>query len=115
MVDADEAGVESDMSSLGEVKDLSSTAAVMLKTSIFAAWAQFQTASIRQPYLVEVIRPHLPLLCPFWVASLREYARVRTDPDATSSDSGAGGAAFDSVYSGLSRETALPVSLLLDF
>ncbi|GAA5876048.1 hypothetical protein JCM8547_003540 [Rhodosporidiobolus lusitaniae] len=99
---------DSDMTSLGDVKDLSSTASVMLKTSIFAAWAQFQTASVRQPYLADVIRSHLPLLCPFWVASLREYARVRTDPDATSSDSGAGGAAFDSVYSGLSRETALP-------
>ncbi|GAA5869068.1 hypothetical protein JCM16303_000350 [Sporobolomyces ruberrimus] len=99
---------DSDMSSLGDVRDLSSTAAIMLKTSIFAAWAQFQTASVRQPYLADVIRPHLPLLCPFWAASLREYARVRTDPDAASSDSGAGGAAFDSVYSGLSRETALP-------
>ncbi|GAA5974285.1 hypothetical protein JCM11641_006712 [Rhodosporidiobolus odoratus] len=99
---------DSEMTSLGDVENLSSTASVMLKTSIFAAWAQFQTASVRQPYLVEVIRPHLPLLCSFWVASLREYARVRTDPDATSSDSGAGGAAFDSVYSGLSRETALP-------
>ncbi|GAA6010487.1 hypothetical protein JCM11491_006962 [Sporobolomyces phaffii] len=99
---------DSDMNSLGDVRDLSSTAAIMLKTSIFAAWAQFQTASVRQPYLADVIRPHLPLLCPFWAASLREYARVRTDPDAASSDSGAGGAAFDSVYSGLSRETALP-------
>lgn len=100
------------MTSLGDVKDLSSTAAVMLKTSIFAAWAQFQSSSVRQPYLADVIRPHLPLLCPFWVASLREYAKVRTDPDAASSDSGAGGAAFDSVYSGLSRETALPVRLV---
>ncbi|SDA02873.1 BZ3501_MvSof-1269-A2-R1_Chr11g02774 [Microbotryum saponariae] len=99
---------ESDMSSIGDVQDLSSTAAVMLKTSIFAAWAQFQSASVKQAYLAQVIEPHLPLLCPFWVGSLREYARVRTDPDATSSDSGAGGAAFDSVYSGLSRETALP-------
>lgn len=97
------------MTSLGDVKDLSTTAAVMLKTSIFAAWAQFQTSSVKQPYLAEVIRPHLPLLCPFWIASLREYARVRTDPVAASSDGGAGGAAFDSVYSGLSRETALPV------
>ncbi|SGY43227.1 BQ5605_C001g00003 [Microbotryum silenes-dioicae] len=99
---------ESDMSSIGDVQDLSSTAAVMLKTSIFAAWAQFQSASVKQAYLAQVIEPHLPLLCPLWVGSLREYARVRTDPDATSSDSGAGGAAFDSVYSGLSRETALP-------
>ncbi|GEM12259.1 clathrin-coated vesicle protein [Rhodotorula toruloides] len=99
---------DSDMTSLGDVKDLSTTAAVMLKTSIFAAWAQFQTSSVNQPYLADVIRPHLPLLCPFWVASLHEYVRVRTDPVAASSDAGAGGAAFDSVYSGLSRETALP-------
>ncbi|GAA6032931.1 hypothetical protein JCM8097_000054 [Rhodosporidiobolus ruineniae] len=99
---------DSDMTSLGDVQDLSSTACVMLKTSIFAAWAQFQSASVRQPYLADVIRPHLPLLCPFWVTSLREYARVRTNPEASSSESGAGGAAFDSVYSGLSRETALP-------
>lgn len=103
------------MTSLGDVKDLSTTAAVMLKTSIFAAWAQFQTSSVNQPYLAEVIRPHLPLLCPFWIASLREYARVRTDPVAASSDAGAGGAAFDSVYSGLSRETALPVRVLSVF
>ncbi|KAM0791957.1 hypothetical protein ACM66B_004208 [Microbotryomycetes sp. NB124-2] len=97
-----------DISSIGDVKDLSSTAGVMLKTSIFAAWAKFQTASVRQPYLKQVIEPHLPLLCPFWVSSLREYAQLRTDPDATASDSGAGGSAYDSVYSGLSRETALP-------
>ncbi|GAA5857242.1 hypothetical protein JCM9279_001817 [Rhodotorula babjevae] len=100
---------DSDMTSLGDVQDLSSTAAIMLKTSIFAAWAQFQSASVRQPYLADVIRPHLPLLCPFWLASLREYARVRTGPETVaSSESSTGGAAFDSVYSGLSRETALP-------
>ncbi|KAK4049254.1 hypothetical protein OIO90_005543 [Microbotryomycetes sp. JL221] len=97
-----------DVSSIGDVKDLSSTAGVMLKTSIFAAWAKFQTASVRQPYLRTVIEPHLPQLCPSWVASLRDFAQLRTDPDATASDSGAGGSAFDSVYSGLSRETALP-------
>ena len=101
------------MTSLGAVTDLSTTASVMLKTSIFSAWAEFQIASIRQPYLVKVIQPHLSLLCPFWVASLREYARVRTDPEATSEDSGVGGATFDSVYSGLSRETALPVRHLV--
>ncbi|KAK4046606.1 hypothetical protein OIV83_005976 [Microbotryomycetes sp. JL201] len=98
----------SDISSIGDVQDLSSTAGVMLKTSILAAWAKFQTASVRQAYLRQVIEPHLPLLCPFWVSSLREFAQLRTDPEATASDSGAGGSAFDSVYSGLSRETALP-------
>ncbi|GAA5989051.1 hypothetical protein JCM10908_006285 [Rhodotorula pacifica] len=100
---------DSDMTSIGDVKDLSSTAAVMLKSSILAAWARFQTASTRQPYLADVIRPHLPLLCPFWVASLREYARMRVDPTALTLEAGSNGnASFDSVYSGLSRETALP-------
>ncbi|GJN93690.1 hypothetical protein Rhopal_006747-T1 [Rhodotorula paludigena] len=97
-----------DMRSLGDVQDLSSTAAVMLKTSIFAAWAQFQSASVRQPYLADVIRPHLPILCPFWLSSLREYARVHTDSEGASTESSAGGAVFDSIYSGLSRETVLP-------
>lgn len=110
MAESARSHADSDMSSIGDVKDLSSTASVMLKTSIFAAWAQFQIASVRQAYLKQVIDPHLALLCPCWVSSLREFARLRTDPDAASSDSGAGGAAFDSVYSGLSRETALPVS-----
>lgn len=104
---------DSDMVAIGDLRDLSSTAAVMLKTSIFAAWAQLQVASTQQAYLVRVVKPQLPLLCPFWVASLREYARLRTDPDAAASDAGAGGAVFDSVYSGLSRETALPVSVVL--
>lgn len=96
------------MSSLGDVKDLSATAAVMLKTSIFAAWAELEAASVRQPYLVDVVKPHLPLLATCWVATLREYARMSTDPDAAASEAGVGGSTFDSVYSGLSRETALP-------
>lgn len=99
------------MTSIGDVKDLSSTAAVMLKTSILAAWARFQTASTRQPYLTDVIRPHLGLLCPFWVATLREYARIRVDTTGLASETSPGGTGLDSVYSGLSRETALPVRL----
>ncbi|BGP57657.1 hypothetical protein JCM8202v2_005301 [Rhodotorula sphaerocarpa] len=99
---------DSDMTSIGDVKDLSSTAAVMLKTSILAAWARFQTASTRQPYLTDVIRPHLGLLCPFWVATLREYARIRVDTTGLASETSPGGTGLDSVYSGLSRETALP-------
>ena len=98
------------MSTLGDVKDLSSTAAVMLKTSVFAAWAEFQAASLRQAYLAEVIRPHLPLLAPLWIASLREYARVRVDPEAGMPGSGAlsGASSFESTYAGLTREVALP-------
>ncbi|KAH8921192.1 ARM repeat-containing protein [Atractiella rhizophila] len=97
-----------DMVSLGEVRNLSTTAVVMLKTSIFAAWAQFQAASIEQRYLVDVVSPHIATLCPFWVASLREYAKMRSDPDAGASDSSTGTGAFDSVHSGMTREAALP-------
>jgi HEAT repeat-containing protein 5 len=85
----------------------------MLKTSIFAAWAQFQTASLQQVYLQGVVKPYIPLLAPFWVASLREYARMRADPDATASDAGSlNSGAIDATYSGLSREAALPVGVL---
>jgi hypothetical protein len=103
--------LDSEMTSIGDVKDLSSTATVMLKTSIFAAWAEFQTASVDQRYLVDVISPHLPLLCPFWVASLREYALLRTDPEAVAGASPpVSGTGLDATYTGLSREVALPVS-----
>jgi hypothetical protein len=98
------------MTSIGDVKDLSSTATVMLKTSIFAAWAEFQTASVQQHYLVDVISPYLSLLCPFWVASLREYARLLTDPEAVVGSTPVSGTGLESTYTGLSREVALPVS-----
>jgi hypothetical protein len=100
------------MTSLGDVKDLSSTASVMLKTSIFAAWAEFQTASIHQSYLTDVIRPQLAILCPFWTATLREYAKNRIDPDSSSASASTalGASAFDSTYSGLAREVTMPVS-----
>ena len=97
------------MSVIGDLHDISSTAAVMLKTSIFAAWAELQVASARQPYLVDLIKPHLALLCPFWLASLREYGKVRTDPDAAAVAPGLSGSAFESTYATLNREVALPV------
>ena len=90
------------MLSLGDAEDLSSNAAVMLKIAILAAWAELETASVLQNYLVEVIRPHRWLLGPFWIGALRDYAQLRTDPEM-------GAAAGLDFTMGLGREVLLPV------
>ena len=91
------------MLSLGDVQDLSSNAAVMLKVSILAAWAELQSASVRQEYLVEVIKPYRWLLGPFWIGAMRDYAQLRTDPEM-----GVGLAAGLDLAGGLGREVLLP-------
>ena len=101
--------IDVDMTSLGEVKDLSSTASIMLKTSIFSAWGELATASFRQDYLRAIVKPYYPILCPFWLASLREFARIRVDPEASATSSSATTSTLESSYAGLNREVALPV------
>lgn len=88
------------MVSLGEVDNLSTNASVMLKISVLTAWAELQSSSVKRPYLRAVLAPHRRALAPFWVTSLRDYARIRTDPDATT--------ASDLAASGLGREVLLP-------
>jgi len=95
---------ESEITSLGEMKDFSATASIMIKTAVYAAWAEFQVISIHQGYLSQVITPHLRLLCPLWVASLREYARLKSDEDPSSNS----GLSLDSLQGGLYREISLP-------
>ncbi|CAK9780383.1 putative clathrin-coated vesicle protein [Cutaneotrichosporon oleaginosum] len=94
---------DGEMVSLGDVKDLSSSASVMLKISILAAWAELQVASTKQAYLVEVIKPYRWLLGPFWVGALRDYAYLRTDPEM-----GAGAAAGMDLGTGMGRDVLLP-------
>ncbi|EIW68556.1 hypothetical protein TREMEDRAFT_74089 [Tremella mesenterica DSM 1558] len=72
---------DGEMTSLGEVHNLSSNAAVMLKVSILAAWAELQVAAVKREYLKDVVRPYRWLLGPFWVGTLRDYAQLRTDPE----------------------------------
>lgn len=98
---------ESEITSLGEMKEISATASIMIKTAVYAAWAEFQVMSIQQAYLNQVITPHLNVLCPLWVASLREYAKLKSDEE-TSSSSGSASLAFDSLQGGLYREISLP-------
>ncbi|KAI1816779.1 armadillo-type protein [Poronia punctata] len=99
--DAENAGI-------GDLKGLSSNAQVMVKMSVFSAWADLQVASLEQKYLLEVLRPHINTLTPLWLASLREFARLRFEPDISMtlgppSMSGS----LETIYSALNRETLL--------
>ncbi|EGG10808.1 uncharacterized protein MELLADRAFT_76824 [Melampsora larici-populina 98AG31] len=98
---------DTEIISLGEMKELSSTASVMIKTAVYAAWAEFQVTSVKQNYLCDVIKPHLALLCPLWVASLREYARLKSDEEASSTGSSHSNP-FDAMQGGFTREIWLP-------
>jgi len=95
------------MVALGDVEDLSANAAVMLKISVLAAWAELQIAATRQAYLVAVVQPYRWLLGPFWIGALRDYAQLRTDPEMGA------GAAMD-LNNGLGRDVLLPVSGTFD-
>ncbi|KLU81211.1 HEAT repeat protein [Magnaporthiopsis poae ATCC 64411] len=93
---------------IGELKGLSSNAQVMVKMSVFAAWAELQVASSEQKYLFEVLKSHIGTLTPLWLESLREFARLRFEPDISMtlgppSLSGS----LDTIYAALNRETLL--------
>lgn len=93
---------------IGDLKGLSSNAQVMVKISVFSAWAELQVASTEQKYLLEVLRPHIGTLTPLWLESLREFARLRFEPDISMtlgppSLSGS----LDIIYAALNRETLL--------
>lgn len=100
------------MTSLGDVQRLSPNATAMLKVAVFTAWGELQVASAAQPFLVPVVQPHIAALAPFWIASLREYARLRTDPDSASLAMPGPGpqlnARIDAQYAGLTRQVLLP-------
>ncbi|RDW89137.1 ARM repeat-containing protein [Coleophoma cylindrospora] len=99
---------DSEVASIGDLKGLSSNAQVMVKMAVFSAWAELQVASTEQRYLVDVLKPYIGILTPLWLASLREFARLRFEPDISMSlgpPSLSG--SLDSIYSALNRETLL--------
>ena len=99
---------EAEVQSIGDLKGLSSNAQVMVKMAVFSAWAELQVASTDQPYLVDVLKPYVGTLTPLWLASLREFARLRFEPDISMSlgpPSLSG--SLDTIYAALNRETLL--------
>ncbi|KAF2204363.1 ARM repeat-containing protein [Delitschia confertaspora ATCC 74209] len=98
---------ESETASIGDLRGLSSNAQVMVKMAVFSAWAELQIASAEQTYLVDVLKPHIAKLTPLWLSSLREYARLRFEPDISSIGSISMSGSLDSIYAALYRETLL--------
>ncbi|KAG6102753.1 hypothetical protein E4U30_002290 [Claviceps sp. LM220 group G6] len=100
--------MDNENAGIGELKGLSSNAQVMVKISVFSAWAELQVASTEQKYLMDVLKPHIGTLTPLWLESLREFARLRFEPDISMtlgppSLSGS----LDTIYAALNRETLL--------
>ncbi|KAJ9642042.1 hypothetical protein H2199_005257 [Coniosporium tulheliwenetii] len=93
---------------IGDLKGLSSNAQVMVKMSVYSAWAELQIASAEQKYLVDVLKPYITRLTPLWLSSLREYARLRFEPDISMTSGPASlSGSLDTVYAALNRETLL--------
>jgi hypothetical protein len=101
----------SETASIGELKGLTSNAMVMVKMAIFSAWADLQIASSERKYLVDALKPRIAKLTPLWLASLREFARLRFEPDISTTSPGAAALSgnLDSIYAALNRETLLQV------
>lgn len=99
---------DAETASIGDLKSLSSNAQVMVRMSVFAAWAQLQIASAEQTYLVNVVKPHIAQLVPQWLTSLREYSRLRFEPDISAAmTGGAISGDLDTTYAALNRQTLL--------
>lgn len=99
---------ESESASIGDLRALGSNAQVMVRMAVFSAWAELQIASAEQTYLVDVVQPHIARLVPLWLSSLREYSRLRFEPDISASMGTAPlSADLDMVYAALNRQTLL--------
>ncbi|KAI8337917.1 armadillo-type protein [Chlamydoabsidia padenii] len=105
---------ESKLSGVGEVKDLSPHASVMVKLSVLNAWAELQVASQRQDYIRQILQPNLTVLSPLWLRSLQDYARIRLEADIIALSSSTEGlhasssGGMDSMYSAATKEVVLP-------
>ncbi len=105
---------EASMTSLGDVQNLTPNASVMLKIAVSTAWAELYLNRSQHDFLLDVVNPHVKVLVPYWVALLKEYARLRsTDAESaalgqTSSGNVTFASAIDPQYAGLSREVVLP-------
>ena len=76
--------------------------------AVLSGWAELQIATTEQKYLADVLRPAVARLTPLWLSSLREYARLRFEPDASSSSGPAAlSGNLDTIYAALNRETLL--------
>jgi HEAT repeat-containing protein 5 len=93
---------------IGELRGLSSNGQVMLKMAVLSAWAQLQISSSEQEYLVDIVQPYVARLTPLWLSALQEFAKLRFEPEISSTlggDIDVGD--LDVSYAALNRETRL--------
>jgi hypothetical protein len=98
---------DSETASIGDLKGLSSNAQVMVRMAVFSAWAELQIASGEQRYLINVVKPHIAQLVPLWLTSLREYSRLRFEPDISATTGNPSSGDLDTIYAALNRQTLL--------
>lgn len=105
---------DADITRVGEIKDISPHASIMVKLSVLNAWAELQVATVQQDYLRQVVQPNLPILSPLWLSSLKDYARIRLESDVLALAAGSEGlkatssGGIDSMYSAATKEITLP-------
>ncbi|KAI7879526.1 ARM repeat-containing protein [Lichtheimia hyalospora FSU 10163] len=105
---------DSELTGVGEVKDLSPHASVMVKLAVLNAWAELQVSSQRQDYLRQILQPNLSALSPLWLRSLQDYARIRLESDIVALTNSTEGiqtstpGGIDSMYSAATKQVVLP-------
>ena len=77
--------------------------------AVLSAWAELQVASTEQDYLSDVVKPHVAKLTPLWLSSLQDFARLRFEPEISSSVGSGPDDPLDIVYAALNRETLMKV------
>jgi hypothetical protein len=92
--------------SIDDVTQLGPNASVMLRVSTLTAWAELEVAIAREDYLQNILKLLRGTLALLWVLALRDYASIRADSEVQQD----GISGMDASYTGLGRETLLPVS-----
>lgn len=94
-----------DKTTIGELRTFSKNAQIMFRIAVFSAWADLQVSSTEQKYLDAVVAPYIPRMVSSWLEALKEYARLRYEPDITAVESGSSQA--DDVYASFNRQSLL--------
>ncbi|KAI9741971.1 MAG: hypothetical protein M1834_000360 [Cirrosporium novae-zelandiae] len=98
----------SESAKIGDFQAPSTNAQVMVKMAVFSAWAELQVTSLDHSYLDVIAKPHLAILTPLWLESLQEFARLRFEPDISSSlGSDTNSQDLNDTYASLNRQTLL--------
>lgn len=96
--------------SLGDARDLSPNASVMIRIATVSAWAELAVASTHQPYLLDVLKPHRATLASSWIACLRDYASIQAGSDMSQD---ASSVTVDATSFSLGKDVFLPVRIVV--